>query len=132
MTADRESTAAATTRSRRIVHEPTRLAEDDYVDQLGRLRYQRDQPWKAPDHVTKDDQIGALTAEMAELHEQSIKAHCALRTVMATHTREMKGKEPTQLKAINGKLIAAETSFEKLRDKKRLLVVPNQRCRRRS
>ena len=35
---------------------------------------------------------------------------------MATHTREMKEME-AQLKAINGKLIAAETSLEKLRDK---------------
>ena len=82
-----ESTAAVTTRSGRIVLEPTRLAEDaDYVEQLGRLRDQRDQPWKAPDHVTKADQIGALTAEVAELHAQSIKVQGALRTVWP-HTR---------------------------------------------
>jgi hypothetical protein len=36
--------------------------------------------------ITKDDQI-ALTAEVAELHEQLIKVHDALRTAMATHTR---------------------------------------------
>ncbi len=92
-----------------------------------------DQPWKAPDHVTKDDQIGALTAEVAELHEQSIKVQDALRTVWP-HTRARDEGNGAQLKATNGtgKLIAAETSFEKLRDKKRLLVVPNQRCRRRS
>ena len=53
---------------------------------------------------------------MSELHEQSTKVHDALRTVMATHTREMKEME-AQLKAINGKLIAAEASLEKLRDK---------------
>ncbi len=90
-----ESTSAVTTRSGRIVIEPIRLAEDDdYVEQLGRLRDQRDQPWKAPDHVTKDAQIEALTAEVAELHEQSIKVQDALRMVMAAHTREMKEKEP--------------------------------------
>ena len=53
---------------------------------------------------------------------------------MATHTEAHTRDEGNgaHLKAINGKLIAAETSFEKLRDKERLLVVPNQRCRRRS
>ena len=57
-----ESTAAVTTRSGRIVLEPTRLAaDDDYVEQLGPMRDYRDQPWKAPDHVTKDAQIEALT-----------------------------------------------------------------------
>ena len=48
------------------------------------------------------------------------------------HTHARDEGNGAQLKAINGKLIAAETSFEKLRDKERLLVVPNQRCRRRS
>jgi hypothetical protein len=65
-----ESTSSVTTRSGRIVIVPTRLAEDDdYVEQLGPLRDQRDQPCKAPDHVTKDAQIEALTAEVSELHE---------------------------------------------------------------
>jgi hypothetical protein len=66
---------------------------------------------------------------VAELHEQLIKVHDALRTAMATHTREMKEQvnerypliyllgKGAHLKAINGKLIAAETSLEKLRDK---------------
>jgi hypothetical protein len=105
---DAEPTSAFTTRSGRIVVEPTRLAEDaDYVEQLGPLRDQRDQPWKAPDHVTKDAQIEALTAEVSELHAQATKLHDALRTLMATHTREMNEKE-AQLKTINGKLIASE------------------------
>ena len=72
-----------------------------------------------------------LTAEVAELLEQSIKMQDALRTVWP-HTHARDEGNGAQLKAINGKLIAAETSFEKLRDKERLLVVPNQRCRRRS
>ncbi len=75
-----ESTAAATTLSGRfgIVLEPTRLAEDaDYVEQLGPVRDYRDRPWKQPDHVTKDAQIEALTAEVSELHEQSTKVHDA-------------------------------------------------------
>ena len=114
---DAEPTSAFTTRSGRIVVEPTRLAEDDdYVEQLGRLRDQRDQPWKAPDHVTKDARIEALTAEVSELHAQATKLHDALRTLMATHTREMNEKE-AQLKTINGKLIASERQAEKLRDK---------------
>ena len=112
-----ESTATVTTSSGRIVVEPTRLAEDaDYVEQLGPLRDHRDRPWKAPDHVTKDAQIEALTAEVSELHEQATKLHDALRTLMATHTREMNEKE-AQLKTINGKLIASERQAEKLRDK---------------
>ena len=99
-----ESTATVTTSSGRIVVEPTRLAEDaDYVEQLGPLRDFRDQPWKAPDHVTKAAQIEALTAEVSELHEQATKLHDALRTLMATHTREMNEME-AQLKTINGKL----------------------------
>jgi hypothetical protein len=115
---DAEPTSAFTTRSGRIVVEPTRLAEDaDYVEQLGPLRDQRDQPWKAPDHVTKDAQIEALTAEVSELHAQATKLHDALRTLMATHTREMNEKE-AQLKTINGKLIASERQAEKLLDKK--------------
>ncbi len=40
-----------------------------YVEQLGPLRDFREQPWKAPDHVTKDAHIEALTAEVSELHE---------------------------------------------------------------
>ena len=83
-----ESTAAAATRSGRIVIKPTRLDQDaDYVEQLGPLRDKTDEPCKAPNHVTKDAQIEALTAEVAELHEQSTKVHDALRTVMATRTR---------------------------------------------
>jgi hypothetical protein len=42
---------------------------------------------QGPDHVTKDAQIEALTAEVSELHEQLIKVHDALRTAMAPHTR---------------------------------------------
>ena len=75
-----------------------------------------DEPWKAPDHVTKDARIEALTAEVSELHEQATKLHDALRTLMATHTREMNEKE-ARLKTINGKLIASERQAEKLRDK---------------
>ena len=90
------STSAATTRSGRIVIEPTRLDQDAaYVEQFGPLRDETDEPWKAPYHVTKDAQIEALTAEVSELHEQLIKVHDALRTAMATHTREMKEKEPS-------------------------------------
>ena len=53
---------------------------------------------------------------MSELHEQATKLHDVLRTLMATHTREMNEKE-AQLKTINGKLIASERQAEKLRDK---------------
>ena len=53
---------------------------------------------------------------MIELHEQATKLHDALRTLMATHTREMNEKE-AQLKTINGKLIASERQAEKLCDK---------------
>jgi hypothetical protein len=125
-----ESTSAVTTGSGRIVIEPIRLAEDDdYVEQLGRLRDQRDQPWKAPDHVTKDAQIEALTAEVAELHEQSIKVHGALRTAMATHTRQMKGKETTSKRSM------ASSSLPRRAWRScatRRLVVPNRRGRRRA
>ena len=125
-----ESTAAVTTRSGRIVLEPTRLAEDaDYVEQLGRLRDQRDQPWKAPDHVTKAAQIEALTAEVSELHEQSTKVHDALRTVMATHTREMKEMEATSKRSM------ASSSLPRRAWRScatRRLVAPNRRGRRRS
>ena len=106
-----------TTRSGRTVVVPTRLHQDvAYVEQLGPLRDFREQPWKAPDHVTKDAQIEALTAEVSELHEQATKLHDALRTLMATHTREMNEKE-ARLKTINGKLIASERQAEKLKDK---------------
>jgi len=116
-----EPTSALATGSGRIVVEPTRLDQDAaYVEQLGRLREKTDEPWKAPDHVTKDARIEALTAEVSELHEQATKLHDALRTLMATHTREMNEKE-AQLKTINGKLIASERltvrQAEKLRDK---------------
>ena len=126
-----ESTAAATTRSGRIVIEPTRLAaDDDYVEQLGRLRDQRDQPWKAPDHVTKDDQFGAdgRSGRAARANDQGARriAHGH------GHTQARDEGKGAHLKAINGKLIAAETSFEKLRYKERRLVVPDQRGRRRS
>ena len=125
-----ESTAAVTTRSGRIVLEPTRLAEDaDYVEQLGPLRDQRDQPWKQPDHVTKDAQIEALTAEVSELHEQSTKVHDALRTVMATHTREMKEMEATSKRSM------ASSSLPRRAWRScatRRLVVPNRCGRRRS
>ena len=60
-----------------------------YVEQLGPLRDLREQLCKAPDHVTKDAQIEVLTAEVSELHEQATKLHDVLRTLMATHTREM-------------------------------------------
>ena len=85
-----------------------RLDQDAaYVEQLGPLRDLREQLCKEPDHVTRDAQIEALTAEVIELHEQATKLHDALRTLMATHTREMNEKE-AQLKTINGKLIASE------------------------
>jgi hypothetical protein len=116
-----EPTSAFTTRSGRIVVVPTRLDQDAaYVEQLGPLRDLREQLCKEPDHVTKDAQIEALTAEVSELHEQATKLHDVLRTLMATHTREMNEKE-AQLKTINGKLIASERltvrQAEKLRDK---------------
>ena len=73
-----ESTVDVTTRSGRIVVEPTRLDQDAaYVEQLGPLRDHHKHPCKAPDHVTKDAQIEALTAEVSELHEQSTKLHDA-------------------------------------------------------
>jgi hypothetical protein len=126
---DSESTAAVTTWSGRIVLEPTRLAEDaDYVEQLGPVRDYRDRPWKQPDHVTKDAQIEALTAEVSELHEQSTKVHDALRTVMATHTREMKEMEATSKRSM------ASSSLPRRAWRScatRRLVVPNRRCRRR-
>ena len=125
-----ESTATVTTRSGRSVHEPTRLAaDDDYVEQLGPMRDYRDQPWKQPDHVTKDAQIEALTAEVSELHEQSTKVHDALRTVMATHTREMKEMEATSKRSM------ASSSLPRRAWRScatRRLVVPNRCGRRRS
>ena len=127
---DAEPTSAFTTRSGRIVVEPTRLAEDaDYVEQLGPLRDHRDRPWKALDHVTKDAQIEALTAEVSELHEQSTKVHDALRTVMATHTREMKEMEATSKRSM------ASSSLPRRAWRScatRRLVVPNRCGRRRS
>ena len=124
------SESTATTRSGRIVHEPTRLDQDaDYVEQLGPMRDYRDQPWKAPDHVTKAAQIEALTAEVSELHEQLIKVHDALRTAMATNTREMKEKEPTSKRSM------ASSSLPRRAWRScatRRLVAPNRRGRRRS
>jgi hypothetical protein len=112
-----EPTSALTTRNGRIVVEPTRLDQDAAsVEQLGRLRDKTDEPWTAPDHVTKDARIEALTADVSELHEQATKLHDALRTLMATHTREMNEKE-AQLKTLNGKLIASERRAEKPCDK---------------
>ena len=102
---------------------------DDYVEQLGPMRDYRDQPWKAPDHVTKAAQIEALTAEVSELHEQSTKVHDALRTVMATHTREIKEMEATSKRSM------ASSSLPRRAWRScatRRLVVPNRRCRRRS
>ena len=125
-----QSTATVTTRSGRIVHEPTRLAaDDDYVEQLGALRDLRDQPSKEPNHVTKDAQIEALTAEVSDLHEQSTKVHDALRTVMATHTREMKEMEATSKRSM------ASSSLPRRAWRScatRRLVAPNRRGRRRS
>jgi hypothetical protein len=125
-----ESTAAVTTRSGRIVIEPIRLAEDaDYVEQLGPLRDLRDQPSKQPDHVTKAAQIEALTAEVSELHEQSTKVHDALRTVMATHTRERNEMEATAKRSM------ASSSLPRRAWRNcatRRLVIPHRRCRRRS
>ena len=124
------SESTATTRSGRIVHEPTRLDQDAaYVEQLGPLRDKTDEPSKQPDHVTKDAQIEALTAEVSELHEQSTKVHDALRTVMATHTREMKEMEATSKRSM------ASSSLPRRAWRScatRRLVVPNRRCRRRS
>jgi hypothetical protein len=112
-----ESTAAATTRSGRNVVEPIRLDQDAaYVEQLGPLRDVSGHYCRSASHVTKDTQIEALTAEVSELHAQATKLHDALRTLMATHTREMNEKE-AQLKTINGKLIASERQAEKLCDK---------------
>ena len=106
-----------TTRSGRSVVVPTRLDQDAaYVEQLGPLRDVSGHYCRSASHVTKDAQIEALTAEVSELHEQATKLHDALRTLMATHTREMNEKE-AQLKTINGKLIASERQAEKLRDK---------------
>ena len=125
-----ESTVDAATRSGRIVVEPTRLDQDAaYVEQLGPLRDLRDQPRKEPDHVTKAAQIEALTAEVSELHEQSTKVHDALRTVMATHTREMKEMEAASKRSM------ASSSLPRRAWRScatRRLVVPNRRCRRRS
>ena len=125
-----ESTATVTTRSGRIVHEPTRLAaDDDYVEQLGPLRDHHKHPCKQPDHVTKAAQIEAPTAEVSELHEQSTKVHDALRTVMATHTREIKEMEATSKRSMASSSLPrrAWRSCATTR-----LVVPNRRGRRRS
>jgi len=125
-----ESTAAAATRSGRIVIEPTRLDQDAaYVEQLGPLRDKTDEPCKQPDHVTMAAQIEALTAEVSELHEQSTKVHDALRTVMAPHTREMKEMEATSKRSMasSSLLRRAWRSCATRR-----LVVPNRCCTRRS
>ncbi len=125
-----ESFVDVTTRSGRIVIEPTRLDQDaDYVEQLAPLRDKTDEPCKAPNHVTKDAQIEALTAEVSELHEQSTKVHDSLRTVMATHTREMKEMEATSKRSM------ASSSLPRRAWRScatRRLVVHNRRGRRRS
>jgi len=124
------SESTATTRSGRIVHEPTRLDQDaDYVEQLGPLRDVSGHYCRSSSHVTKAAQIEALTAEVSELHEQSTKVHDALRTVMATHTREMKEMEATSKRSM------ASSSLPRRAWRScatRRLVVPNRRCRRRS
>ena len=98
-----ESTAAAATRSGRIVIEPTRLDQDaDYAEQLGPLRDVSGHYCRSSSHVTKDAQIEALTAEVSELHAQATKLHDALRTLTATHPREMNEKE-AQLKTQIGR-----------------------------
>ena len=124
-----ESTAAATTRSGRSVREPTRLAADDDVEQLGPMRDVSGHYCRSSSHVTKDAQIEALTAEVSELHEQSTKVHDALRTVMATHTREMKEMEATSKRSMASSSLPrrAWRSFATRR-----LVVPNRCGRRRS
>ena len=98
-------------------------------EQLGPLRDKTDEPCKRPDHVTKDAQIEALTAEVSELHEQSTKVHDALRTVMATHTREIKEMEATSKRSM------ASSSLPRRAWRScatRRLVVPNRCGRRRS
>ena len=56
------SESTATTRSGRIIHEPTRLDQDaDYAEQLGPLRDVSGHYCRSSSHVTKDEQIGALT-----------------------------------------------------------------------
>jgi hypothetical protein len=124
------SESTATTRSGRIIHEPTRLDQDaDYVEQLGPLRDVSGHYCRSSSHVTKDDQIEALTAAVSELHEQSTKVHDVLRTVMATHTREMNEMEATSKRSM------ASSSLPRRAWRScatRRLVVPNRRCRRRS
>ena len=131
-----ESTSAVTTGSGRIVIGPIRLAEDDdYVEQLGRLRDQRDQPWKQPDHVTKDPCQGRPDRGADGRSERAARAidqgaRCiAVRTVMAPHTREMKGMEATSKRSMasSSLLRRAWRSCATRR-----LVVPNRCCTRRS
>ena len=124
------SESTATTRSGRIVHEPTRLDQDaDYAEQLGPLRDVSGHYCRSSSHVTKDAQIEALTAEVSELHEQLIKVHDALRTDMATHTREMKEKEPTSKRSMESSSLPRRAWRSCAT---RRLVVPNRRGRRRS
>ena len=112
-----EPTSAFTTRNGRLSSSQSAwIKTPPTLSSSAPLRDLREQLCKEPDHVTRDAQIEALTAEVIELHEQATKLHDALRTLMATHTREMNEKE-ARLKTINGKLIASERQAEKLRDK---------------
>ena len=99
-----EPTSALTTRSGRIVVVPTRLDQDAaYVEQLGPLREFRKHPCKEPDHVTKDAQIEALTAEVSELSRAARAIDQGARRTahgMATHTREMKEMEPSSKRSM--------------------------------
>ena len=118
------------TRSGRIVVVPTRLDQDaTYVEQLGPLRDVSGHYCRSASHVTKDAQIEAPTAEVSDLHEQSTKVHDALRTVMATHTREIKEMEATSQRSM------ASSSLPRRAWRScatRRLVVPKRRGRRRS
>ncbi len=113
-----ESTSAVTTRSGRIVHEPTRLDQDAaYVEQLGAL------------HDLRSTEQGTRTRHQGRPHrgadgrsERAARAidqgaRCIAHGHGHAHARDEGNGGHLRVKAINGKLIAAETRLEKLRDK---------------
>ena len=111
-----ESTSAIATRSGRIVHEPTRLDQDAaYVEQLGALHDLRstEQGTRTRHQGRPDRGADGRSERAARAIDQG--ARCIAHGHGHAHARDE--GNGGHLKAINGKLIAAETSLEKLRDK---------------
>ena len=112
-----ESTAAVTTRSGRIIVEPTRLAEDDddVEQQRPRARLSRSTvEATGPRHQGRPDRGADRRSERAA---RAIDQGARRIAHGHGHAHARDEGNGGHLKAINGKRIAAETSLEKLRDK---------------